>query len=174
MNFIGDLFWRYAKEMRLSFGGIVGVPNGGKPFAKAMVIEAYKQDGVAYPFVDLVKVRDDFGKEHVGKIIDTDDFSPARPALAVEDAITKATRLLETVFFFRGEGYQIYDALVFLDRQEGGQRRLSDVGVNLYSILTMGMVVEFYFEEGFIKDPEYRAIREYREHVRKYQKQVRA
>ena len=102
-------------------GGISGIPIG-----TALAIELDR------PFVidrGVQKVHG-LGKRFEGRF--TDDPR----CLLVDDLVTVGSTIIKTVLALREEGYRVSDAVVVVDREEGGREELAKLGVSLYSLVT--------------------------------------
>ena len=63
-------------------------------------------------------------------------FSDGPRCLIIEDLITVGSTLQDTVRTLREDGREVTDALVTVDRQEGGPEALAEIGVTVRSLLT--------------------------------------
>lgn len=63
-------------------------------------------------------------------------FSDGPRCLIVEDLITVGSTLQDTVRCLREDGREVTDALVTVDRQEGGPEALAEMGVTVRALLT--------------------------------------
>lgn len=79
-------------------------------------------------------------------------FEKNQTCLIVEDVVTSGGSLLEAVGTLQSEGLRVIDAVVVLDRDQGGARVLKDNGVRLYSLFTLTELVEILKTAGKIDD----------------------
>jgi orotate phosphoribosyltransferase len=63
-------------------------------------------------------------------------FSDGSSCLIIEDLITIGSTLQDTVHTLREDGREVTDALVTVDRQEGGPEALAAMGVTVHALLT--------------------------------------
>lgn len=161
---IGKALWRRAEEKKLHYAGVAGVPNAGNDLAKAFVAEAYHSGlGREVSRLTLEKMTH-IGNRHVGKLLAVSpDLPRGDRVLLLDDVATKAESKEETAERLRHEDYKVTDCLVFVDRQEGAARNLEKIHVRLHSVLTLGQMVSFYHEHGFIGDDAARYLRAYME-----------
>ena len=68
----------------------------------------------------------------------------------IDDLITTGGGILETASFLQEEGLQVKDAMVLIDRGEGATERLRHHGYNLYSVLTLEVMLNYYLSTGRI------------------------
>lgn len=117
--------------MRISEKGlevdlIAGVVLGSIPLAVALSLRT------GIPFVMVRKEK----KEHgTGKQIEGTLCQGAR-VLVVEDVVTSAGSSVEAIGILRAAGARVATVLTVIDRQEGGEERLKEIGVHLEPLLT--------------------------------------
>ena len=105
---------------------LVGPALGAVPIATALALELDR------PFViDRGKAKGHGrGRRFEGT------FEAGTKCLIVEDLITVGSTLLDTVRTLREEGREVTDALVTVDRQEGGPEAAAAEGVTVHALLT--------------------------------------
>ncbi|XP_063629487.1 uridine 5'-monophosphate synthase-like [Cydia splendana] len=79
-------------------------------------------------------------------------FQPKQKCLVVEDVVTSGGSLLETVSTLRHEGLSVTDAVVVLDREQGGATVLKRNGVTAHSLFTMSELVKILKDTGRLTD----------------------
>jgi orotate phosphoribosyltransferase len=62
--------------------------------------------------------------------------------LLIDDVITTGKNILTALQSIRGEGGVVENALVLLDRQEGGEKHLMKEGVKLHSVAKISTVAQ--------------------------------
>lgn len=109
----------------IEFDRIAGVVLGSIPLAVALSLRT------GAPFVMVRKER----KEHgTGKLIEG-QLQPGDKVLVVEDVVTSAGSSAEAVGILRAAGAEVGTVLAVIDRQEGGEARLAEIGVELVALL---------------------------------------
>lgn len=88
-------------------------------------------------------------------------YEVGQRVLIIDDLITGGRSVAHTTATLQQEGLLVRDALVLLDRQEGGQSRLKHLGVNLVSILTLEAVLHYLGESHKISEAWYHKSLEY-------------
>ena len=73
-------------------------------------------------------------------------YEVGQRVLIIDDLVTGGRSIAHTTATLQQEGLSVRDALVLLDRQEGGQARLKHLGVNLVAILTLESVLHYLGE----------------------------
>ena len=79
------------------------------------------------------------GQEHVIE----GTYSSGQTVLIIDDLITGGRSVVQTAARLEEENLIVEDALVLLDRQQGGQMRLKRQGINLAAILTLEAVLRY-------------------------------
>ncbi|KAL3271525.1 hypothetical protein HHI36_022002 [Cryptolaemus montrouzieri] len=77
-------------------------------------------------------------------------FSDGDSCLIIEDVVTSGSSILETVKDLKASGIVCSDAIVLLDREQGGKAFLAENGIIMHSILTMTELMRILFKRGFI------------------------
>jgi orotate phosphoribosyltransferase len=123
-----------------NFSRIAGIPVAGIPFASQIAYNLEK------PFLYMrSSVRKSGRERRVEGIL----FSGDR-VLLVDDLLTTGCTLKKAVDAVRAEGGVVTDAVVFLDREEGGRQILEKAGVNLHSLLKISEIALKLYEIGAI------------------------
>ncbi|XP_041367772.1 uridine 5'-monophosphate synthase-like isoform X2 [Gigantopelta aegis] len=69
-------------------------------------------------------------------------FEQGEKCLIIEDVVTSGTSVMETVDALKSVGVVVTDAVVLLDREQGGADRLSSQGIKLHSVCTLTKVLD--------------------------------
>jgi len=131
-----------------SFDRIAGIPTAGIPFAS---ITAYQ---LRKPFLYIrPHPRPDRRERRIEGII-----MPGNRVLLVDDLITTGLSLRRAAKAIRAEGGLVTDALVLLDREEGGRERLAQDNVTLHFLLTASEAAKNLHEIGAIDEEQLKII----------------
>ena len=123
-----------------NFNRIAGVPIAGIPFASQIAYNLQK------PFLYVRKDIKLHGRERrVEGILVSGD-----KVLLVDDLLTTGLTLKNAVEAVRAEGGVVTDAVVFLDREEGGRELLQQSGVKLHPLLRISEVANTLYDIGAI------------------------
>jgi orotate phosphoribosyltransferase len=103
---------------------IGGIPTGGLPWASVL---AYS---ISKPLVYVRKEVKHHGREKMVEGM----LAPGDKVLLVDDVITTGHNILNALQTLRAEGGVVDQALVLVDREEGGKEHLQNEGVTLHSV----------------------------------------
>ena len=131
-----------------SFDRISGIPVAGMSFASVL---SYK---LSKPFLYIRESTEIHGREKKVEGI----LSPGDRVLLVDDVVTSGKSIIEAAGVVRGEGGMVTDALVLVDREEGGVERLARAGVNLHSFVRMSEMAQGLVEAELINERQYTEI----------------
>ena len=129
---------------------IAGVPVGGLHIATSFSLGCDKP---------LIYVKSLDGADGGGRI--EGRFLPGQSVLIVDDLITAGGSMIRTAGVLRGEGLAVTDAVVLIDREQGGVERLRRHGINLISILKLTTILNYYMSEGWISEANFKSSLEY-------------
>ena len=131
------------------FDLVASVPFGGLHIATAFSLTA------KIPMIYLHPRPDDLGKDVEGI------YHPNQRALIMDDLLAGGGSILETALHLGEAGLIVRDAVVLLDRQQGGRERLRRQGINLVSILTLEVLMNYLMSSGKISEDSYRRTMEF-------------
>jgi len=126
------------------FDLVAGVPFGGLHVATAFSLTS------KVPMVYLHPRMDDLGNDLEGL------YRPNQRALIMDDLLAGGGSILETALQLGEAGLIVRDAVVLLDRQQGGRDRLRKQGINLVSVLTLEVLMNYLMSSGKIDEELYR------------------
>jgi orotate phosphoribosyltransferase len=78
--------------------------------------------------------------------------------LLIDDLVTTGLSLKKAVEAVRAEGGVVTDAVVFLDREEGGKQLLEKNGISLHALLKISEIANTLFELGAIDEENLKTI----------------
>jgi len=131
-----------------SFERIAGVPTAGMAFASLIAYHLRK------PFLysrQQVKTHGR-GRKVEGIIM------PGDRILLVDDLITSGQSLRKAASAIRSEGGVVNNAVVLVDREEGGNENLAKDKIKLYYLLKVSEAADKLYQMGTITEEEYKTI----------------
>src|SRR5437870_13874600 len=124
---------------------IAGIPTGGLPWASVLAYTLSK------PLVYVRKEVKHHGREKMVEGI----LAPGDRVLLVDDVITTGHNILAALQTLRAEGGVIEDALVLVDREEGGRARLLKEGVTLHSVTRISELAQSLLDMDAISQSQF-------------------
>lgn len=130
---------------------LAAVPYAGLPIATALSLETN---------LPLLYTRKEVKTHGRARRIEG-DYRPGERVVVVEDLVTGGGSLLETVELLRGEGLEVRDAVVLVDREQGGREHLAAAGVRLHAAYTFTALLDILVAAGRIPAAQAAEVREY-------------
>jgi len=126
---------------------IAGIPTAGIPFASVLAFSLNK------PFLYVRREATRGRGRRVEGIL-----NPGDTVLLVDDLITTGRTILAAAEAIRSEGGLVKEALVLIDRQEGGKAALEAQGIRLCYLVHMGEAAKILYSMGAIDKEQLNAI----------------
>ena len=133
----------YARELNLmECDRIAGIPYAALPIGMAVSLASG---------VPLIYNRKESKSHGLGKEIEG-LWQPGERVVIIEDVITTGGSIVSSVELFRAAGLVVEDAIVLLDRQQGGVENLREAGIRVHSVLELGDVLQLLAKTGHIPE----------------------
>lgn len=130
------------------FDRIAGIPLAGMPFASQIAYNLNK------PFLYVRKGVSLHGRaRRVEGVLASGD-----KVLLVDDLVTTGLTLKKAADAIRAEGGVVTQAVAFLDREEGGAKKLEENQIKLYALLKISEVAKNLYEMGAIEEESLKTI----------------
>jgi orotate phosphoribosyltransferase len=143
-------FYRAVIEPKLAkqVQRLAGIPTAGIAYASVLAFSLSK------PFLYVRKEPKEHGRERriEGLLL------PGDRVLVLDDVVTTGKNIVEAVEAIRGEGGVVGDAVVLLDRQQGGEANLKKIGVKLHCFTTMRRIADKLVTLGTIDEGQHKEI----------------
>jgi len=125
-----------------NFESIVSVPTGGLVIASALAIETVK------PLIYVRSKPKDYGtsKSVEGKIHD------GMKVVMIDDVATTGGSVVNAIKSLKEVNISVKDAYVIVNRMEGADKALLDLGVKIHSILNILQITEALFEQKLVDE----------------------
>jgi orotate phosphoribosyltransferase len=133
------------------FSLVAGVPIGGLHIATAFSLIANT------PLIYLHPGRNGQPEAIEGKYV------PGQTVLIIDDLITHGTSVIETATKLRRAGLLVHDAIVLVDRKQGGRENLRQNSINLVAILEISTLLNYLMSHRKIDEETYRNCLDYLE-----------
>lgn len=131
-----------------NFERIAGIPVAGIPFASVVAYTLKK------PFIYVRKGIRLRGRQRRVE----GALKPGDRVLLVDDLVTTGLSLKKAARAVLAEGGVVADAVVLLDREEGGRERLEKAGIRLHSLIKISEIAEKMHEMGAIDEEQLKTI----------------
>jgi len=135
---IANLLWEKSNKTTAEL--ICGVPYTALPMATLISVKN------KVPMLLRRKEAKDYGTK---KLIEG-DFEKGQSCLIIEDVVTSGTSILETAIELRKLGLKVTDAVVLLNRMQGGRENLLNYGIDLRSVFQIDEFLSSLEKQGYV------------------------
>ncbi|XP_005801302.1 uridine 5'-monophosphate synthase [Xiphophorus maculatus] len=151
MNQVSSVIYQRAQEENLQFNSVCGVPYTALPLA---TIICSKHE---LPMLIRRKEAKDYGTK---KMVEG-SWCEGDTCLIIEDTVTSGSSILETAEVLHREGLKVTDAIVLMDREQGGMEMLASLGIRLLPIISMFKLLDVLLAAERIDAPTAQSVRKF-------------
>uniref|UniRef100_A0AAG5CSY1 Uridine 5'-monophosphate synthase n=1 Tax=Anopheles atroparvus TaxID=41427 RepID=A0AAG5CSY1_ANOAO len=153
MDTLADLLTEFIADTKLNTTGVhlCGVPYTALPVATLISIKGNKP----------MLIRRKEAKKYGTKKLIEGKFNAGDKCLIIEDVVTSGSSILETVEDLRSEGLVVTDAIVVVDREQGGVQNTEEQGVRMHSLFTLSYLMKVLLEAKRIEESTVKAVAKY-------------
>ena len=125
-----------------NFDSLVSVPTGGLVVASALAIETVK------PLIYVRSKPKDYGTSKLveGKI------NEGMKVLMIDDVATTGGSIVNAIKSLQETNINVTDAYIIVNRMEGADQTLKEIGVKLHSILNIVQITQALYEQNLVDD----------------------
>ncbi|CAO1405844.1 unnamed protein product [Diamesa tonsa] len=151
MDELTDLMKDFMEDKQIVSEQLCGVPYTALPIATLLSVK------IDQPMLIRRKEAKAYGTK---KLIEG-KFNAGERCLIIEDVVTTGSSIIETVNDLRSEGLRIEDAIVVVNREQGGVQNISQQGIVLHSMFTLSYLLEVLKKSGKIEESMVKAVANY-------------
>ncbi|CAG5865397.1 unnamed protein product [Menidia menidia] len=132
MNQVSSLIYQRVREEGLQFDSVCGVPYTALPLA-TIICSRHE-----IPMLIRRKEAKDYGTKRLVE----GSFKEGDRCLVIEDTVTSGSSILETADVLQNEGLKVTDAVVLMDREQGGVEMLDSRGIRLFPVIGLSRLLD--------------------------------
>uniref|UniRef100_T1PCL7 Uridine 5'-monophosphate synthase n=1 Tax=Musca domestica TaxID=7370 RepID=T1PCL7_MUSDO len=151
MQTVSNLIQDYIKEHNLNAKHVCGVPYTALPLASIVSVQQN------IPMLVRRKEAKAYGTKKLIEGI----YSAGDTCLIVEDVVTSGSSILDTVKDLQSEGIVVTDAVVVVDREQGGAANIANHSVRMHSLFTLSFLLNTLLEAGKIQRETVESVAKY-------------
>lgn len=120
----------------LPFDLLAATPLAGLPIGTALCLDMDK------PLIYPRKTAKSYG---TGKNIEG-RYSIGQMVVVIDDLITSGDSILETIATVKSAGLKVHDAVVLIDREQGGREMLESQGYRVHAVATLRELLDVLYQ----------------------------
>jgi uridine monophosphate synthetase len=138
----------------LQFSRLAGLPYAAIPIATAISLAGN------YPMIYPRKEAKTYGT----KAEIEGEYQAGETVVVIDDLATTGGSKFEAIEKLTSAGLIVKDVVVLVDRQSGAKESLAQAGYSMYSVLTIGQLLEYWEENGRIEKDKIEETRKFLSH----------
>lgn len=151
MDQLSRLMVEFSEQRNIVCDRYCGVPYTALPIATLMAVQADKP---------MLMRRKEVKKYGTRKLVEG-YFNTGENVLIIEDVVTSGSSILETYSDLIESGLKVTDAIVVLDRQQGGANNLKKNGINIHPLVTLSKIMDILHAAGKVDLDTVKAVNNY-------------
>ncbi|MBD2363547.1 bifunctional orotidine-5'-phosphate decarboxylase/orotate phosphoribosyltransferase [Anabaena minutissima FACHB-250] len=141
----------YEKILKnLTFDRLAGIPYGSLPTATGLSLRLHCP--MIFPRKEV--------KVHGTRRLIEGNFYPGETVAVVDDILISGKSVMEGAEKLRSSGLNVQDIVVFIDHEQGVQKRLVENGYRGHAVLTISEITDVLHQSGRINDEQFLALSE--------------
>ncbi len=133
---------------QLVFDLLAATPLAGLPIGTALCLDMNR------PLIYPRKTAKSYG---TGKEIEG-AWNVGQTAVVIDDLVTSGDSILQTIASIKAAGLRVYDAVVLIDRDQGGIETLENEGYRLHAVITLPHLLTILQEQDRISEKEHERV----------------
>ena len=129
----------------LDYDVVAATPLAGLPIGTAIALDMNQ------PLIYPRKTAKSYG---TGKAIEG-VYGIGDTAVVVDDLVTSGDSIVQTIAALKAGGLRVTDAVVLIDREQGGAENLRSGGYRLHSIMSLPYLLDVLLEQGHISEKKF-------------------
>lgn len=146
---IGQAYLPILKDLK--FDRIAGLPYAAIPIATAISLAGN------YPMIYPRKEAKSYGT----KAEIEGEYHAGETTVIIDDLATTGGSKFEAIEKLTGAGLVVKDIVVLVDRQSGAKESLAQAGFDMYSVMTISQLLEYWESNGKVEKDKIEATREF-------------
>lgn len=133
---------------QLDFNLLAATPLAGLPIGTALCLEMNR------PLIYPRKTAKSYG---TGKEIEG-AWDVGQTAVIIDDLVTSGDSIMQTIASLKAAGLRVCDAVVLIDRDQGGVKNLESEGYRLHAVISLPHLLTILQEQGRISEKEHEKV----------------
>ena len=142
---VASMYHAYLNRLGLDYDLLTAPPMAGLPIATALCLE------MNCPLIYPRKTSKSYGR---GRDIEG-AWSLGQKVLVIDDVVASGNSIVQAIAALKARGLQANDAVVFIDREEGGVEMLRKEGYRLFYIIPMSDLLAILRDNEKISQKQY-------------------